>query len=91
MVGLFTNCGGGNDPQGANLFIEVPQSDGMQLDIYIEAHYDYYGTAAYYGDHFSNERVSVNLKANDWARLDTEGNDHNGIMYRAVQGSGDIQ
>ena len=137
MVGLFTNCGGGNEPQGANLFIEVPQSDGIdvyeiftvmflppgesagygknvwnkclgitrignydyymfraprkQLDIYIEAHYDYYGTAAYYGDHFSNERVSVNLKANDWARLDTEGNDHNGIQYRAVQGSGPIQ
>lgn len=24
MVGLFSNCGGGNDPQGANLFIEKP-------------------------------------------------------------------
>lgn len=35
MVGLFTNCGGGNEPQGANLFIEKPMNlDGMNYEIY---------------------------------------------------------
>lgn len=138
MVGLFTNCGGGNEPQGANLFIEVPVNDGpgyhyqiysvkflspgqhggsgkniwhqclgttrignydyymfraphKELDIYIEANVDYDGPGINGSDNYANERVRVNLRLNDWARLDTQGTDHNGIMYRAVQGSGPIQ
>lgn len=62
-----------------------------EMDIYIEANVDYDGPGIYNGDHYANERVRVNLRLNDWARLDTKGTDHNGIMYRAVQGSGDIQ
>lgn len=64
-----------------------------ELDIYVEATVEFVGTSGIYnGDGWSNERVRVNLKKNDWAKLiSSDPRDHNGIQYRCVDGSGEVK